>query len=199
MSLINTILHFLNVAIDFSNRQTLKDKQISLVVVVLLVSGVYGYFYWYPKYQEVQTKTRDLEKKRERLNELNELELKLTSFHAESEKLNEKFNLLLLKLPKDDEIPKLIGNVYSAISSSGLAPVKFIPLKRVNKSFYAEIPIRISLKGSYFELAVFFKKLAQLSRVVNVRDFHIRKDKVSGSGDAGLDITFVVVTYKLVE
>ena len=183
--------------IDWLNEQPLLNKLAILVVIVLIISGAYWYFFWSPNNEELQKLQKTLQTKRKKLNELENIKADLPKFIAENKRLNKEFQIASLKLPKEEEIPALIDSVYSDISAAGLEPKKFAPKGQVNKDIYAEIPIEMNLKGSYFELANFFDRISRLPRIVNVRDLNLKRSKGSSQRDIELDADFTTVTFRL--
>ncbi|MDH4257928.1 MAG: type 4a pilus biogenesis protein PilO, partial [Candidatus Aminicenantes bacterium] len=51
---------------------------------------------------------------------------------------------------------------------------KFDPKGEVRKEFYYEWPIDLEIKGDYHNLASFFDRLSNFSRLFNVEDFSIK-------------------------
>ena len=183
--------------IDWLNEQPLLNKLAILVVIVLIISGAYWYFFWSPNNEELQKLQKTLQTKRKKLNELENIKADLPKFIAENKRLNKEFQIASLKLPKEEEIPALIDSVYSDISAAGLEPKKFAPKGQVNKDIYAEIPIEMNVKGSYFELANFFDRISRLPRIVNVRNLNLKRSKASTQRNIELDAEFTTVTFRL--
>ncbi|MGI9553439.1 MAG: type 4a pilus biogenesis protein PilO [Thermodesulfobacteriota bacterium] len=183
--------------IDWLNEQPLLNKLAILVVLVLIVSGAYWYFFWSPNNEKLQGLQTTLQSKRKKLNELENIKADLPKFIAENERLNKEFQIASLKLPKEEEIPALINSIYSDISAAGLEPKKFAPKGQVNKEIYAEIPIEMNVKGSYFELANFFDRISRLPRIVNVRNLNLERSKGSNQRNIVLDADFTTVTFRL--
>ncbi len=103
------------------------------------------------------------------------------------------FQLALKALPEKKEIPSLLTNISRSGQSSGLEFLLFQPQKNVQKEFYDEIPVAIQVDGNYHNVATFFAKVAQLSRIVNIRNIHI------GWGALKLRTKCTAVTYRFVE
>lgn len=183
--------------IDWLNEQPLINKLAILVVLVLIVSGAYWYFFWSPNNQKLQSLQKTLQTKRKKLSELENIKEDLPKFIAENERLNKEFQIASLKLPKEEEIPALINSIYSDISAAGLEPKKFAPKGQVNKEIYAEIPIEMKVTGSYFELANFFDRISRLPRIVNVRDLNLKRSKAASQRDIVLNADFTTVTFRL--
>lgn len=190
-------MSFIENIIDWLNEQPLQNKLAILVVLVLIISGAYWYFFWSPNNQKLSGLQKTLQTKRKKLNELENIKADLPKFIAENERLNKEFQIASLKLPKEEEIPALIDSVYSDISASGLEPKKFAPKGQVNKEIYAEIPIEMNVTGSYFELANFFDRISRLPRIVNVRNLNLKRSKASSQRDVVLDADFTTITFRL--
>ena len=182
---------------DWLNEQTLITKLGIFVGLIVIISGVYWYFFWSPNNQQLTSLNSQLQTKRKKLTELENIKKDLPKFIAENERLEKEFKIASLKLPKEEEIPALINSVYSDISASGLEPVVFAPKEQTNKDIYAEIPIEMKVKGTYFELANFFDRISRLPRIVNVRDLNLRRSKDADAKNIQLDADFSTVTFRL--
>ena len=71
----------------------------------------------------------------------------------------------------------------------------FQPSGELQKDFYAELPIRIRLRGSFHELAAFVSGVAALPRIVTLHDIAISRAK--DENDLVLDLT--AKTYRYLE
>ena len=182
---------------DWLNEQTQITKLAIFVGLVVIISGVYWYFFWSPNDAELTKLNSTLQTKRKKLTELENIEKDLPKFIAENERLEKEFKVASLKLPKEEELPALINSVYSDISASGLEPVVFAPKVHTQKEIYAEIPIEMKVKGNYFELANFFDRISRLPRIVNVRDLNLKRSKDSTAKNVLLDAEFNTVTFRL--
>ena len=97
-------------------------------------------------------------------------------------------------LPEKEEISSLLTGVSQSGQQSGLDFLLFQPQADVNKNFYAEIPVSIRVRGGYHNVAQFFDKVANLSRIVNIRNIQISRDKTGA-----LTTSCEAVTYKFIE
>ncbi|MBI5896906.1 MAG: type 4a pilus biogenesis protein PilO, partial [Desulfobacterales bacterium] len=100
--------------------------------------------------------------------------------------------------PGKEEIPSLLAGISQAGKEAGLEFMLFQPKPEVPKDFYAEIPVDINVSGNYHQVAIFFDKVANLPRIVNVRDVKMaplsQKDETSS-----LTTSCQAVTYKFSE
>ena len=115
----------------------------------------------------------------------------LEIYRQQMVEMEEKFSLLLKRLPTSNETPGLLDDLSYVGTTSGLTFLKIGWLPEVEKEFYTELPIKIEVIGSYHEFGDFVGKVAQLPRIVSLHDFSIT------SSDSG-KLTFSVVakTYR---
>jgi len=149
--------------------------------------------YW-PRWQsigkldsEYKRLTADLERSKKNAQQLD-------SLRKEFESKQRDFNLVMKSLPEKEEIPSLLTGISQSGQQAGLDFLLFQPQGEVNKTFYAEIPVSIRVQGGYHNVAQFFDKVANLSRIVNIRNIQISRDR------AGQLVTSCeAVTYKFIE
>jgi len=118
----------------------------------------------------------------------------LAAKRLELKAAEEKFNLALQALPDKEEIPSLLASISQSGQDAGLEFLLFQPKAEVPRDFYAEIPVSINVKGNYHNMAMFFDKLSNLARIVNINDLKIVPEQ-SGM----LTTACTAVTYKFVE
>jgi type IV pilus assembly protein PilO len=113
--------------------------------------------------------------------------------------LNEDLKIALTKLPDQKEIPGLLSSLSEAGKNSGLEFVLFEPVQPVNKEFYAEIPVKMTVNGGFHNTASFFEKVARLPRIVNISDGSISTGKESKEDNYFLTTSCQIKTYMFVE
>ena len=184
--------------VDSIQEKSLRAKIGLLAGVVIVLSGVYWYFVWSPKAEQLKAARGNLERLQKKLDEYESIARELPKFELEFKRLNREFEIASLKLPQEKEIPALIDGVYAQVSASGLEPINFVPKQEVKKDIYSEIPIQMKVAGSYAQLANFFDRISTLPRIVNVRDLILmRDDKASKENDIVLSADFTSVTFRV--
>jgi type IV pilus assembly protein PilO len=119
-------------------------------------------------------------------------------FQRDVEKLNEELSRALKELPNQREIPGLLRNVSHLGRKNGLEFQLFQPLPEVRRDFYAEVPVRIEVTGTYHEVALFFDRVGKLPRIVNIRNIEM-EDPEERSGRIILNTSGDAVTYRFIE
>lgn len=164
--------------------------------VVVVIVGVFIYFFCVPKYQEIDRLKEDIAKTEKKLAETKEKAAALDEYKEKMEAARAKFTIVSRALPLKDEVPSLLTSVSQAGKDSGLTFLLFEPKEEKKQDFYAEIPVNMNLSGTYHDLGEFFDKLAGMSRIVNVREFEMAsKDAMS----TNLNISCTAETYKFIE
>ncbi|MBI4228558.1 MAG: type 4a pilus biogenesis protein PilO [Deltaproteobacteria bacterium] len=184
--------------IESIQEKSLRTKIVILVAIIVVISGIYWYFLWSPRAEQLESARNKLERLQKKLEEYELIAKQLPMFELEFKRLNREFEIASLKLPKEKEIPTLIDGVYSQVSASGLEPINFVPKGEAKKDIYAEIPIQMKVAGSYLQLTNFFERISNLPRIVNVRDLKLSRDtKAKKANDIVLNADFTTVTFRV--
>lgn len=116
-----------------------------------------------------------------RLAELNEqvekgrrAEAKLPEFRAEVAQLEADLERLLQILPARRNTPDLMRDIRSLIEQGDSQLLSFDPRSFVDRGFYDEWPINISLEAGYHNLATFFDQISRLSRIINIQNLRLQ-------------------------
>lgn len=145
-----------------------KQKIAIFVIVMIVEAAALIWFLWYPKYQEHQTLVTELTKLQAEIDDKNRIVANLPKLQAEYDQLNRELDLALTELPNSKEIPSLLTSITTLGKGAGLDFLVFRPKPEVVKDFYAEVPVDISVSGSYYSVANFFAAVANLPRIVNI-------------------------------
>ncbi|MBF0590441.1 MAG: type 4a pilus biogenesis protein PilO, partial [Magnetococcales bacterium] len=73
--------------------------------------------------------------------------------------------------------PKLLTEISSIGHEQGLEFVDFTPGGEKIINFYAITPIKITLRGPYHQVALFFNRITSLHRIVTVSNIAIQPKK----------------------
>ena len=143
-------------------------RMATIPVIVILVLGGYGYFFYQPaavKRAAAEVQERDLERK---VSEVRAIISNLAAFENEIAELETRLKQALRQLPDSKELPGLLTDVTSLGKDAGLEFKAFRPRDEIAKDFYAEVPIEVEFSGDYHDIARFFDKVSKLPRIVNV-------------------------------
>ncbi len=105
------------------------------------------------------------------------------------------FGALLRQLPGKTEVPNLLVDISQTGLAAGLQQKLFQPGAEVKQDFYAELPIKISLTGSYHQFGEFVSGIAALPRIVTLHDISIKPDSKGTYDELTLDLTAKTYRY----
>ena len=163
------------------------------IVVLILASAVW--FLYRPQYEKINSLTTKLNQVEKQLVKARKNAAELEKFQAKMKEAEAQFKLAMKALPENEEIPSLLTSISKSGQDVGLEFLLFEPKAENRKEFYAEIPVAMNIKGDYHNLAIFFDKVARLSRIVNIKG--ISMSRIQETSD--LSTTCTAVTYKFVE
>ncbi len=172
------------------------SRKIAILCVFIVLLSVIFYFEFYsPKQDEINNLKVRLSEANRKLEESRKVARELEDFKKQVEELTRKFSRVLTQLPNDKEIPGLLTAIANAGRESGLEFLLFKPNKDVPRDFYAEVPVKIEVTGGYHNLAVFFEKVKNMPRIVNISNIKIggAKDK---EGKIILKGSFLATTFR---
>ena len=169
---------------------------VKVVAWAIVFSAVLALGYFYDiadlqlKQTQVEKKEQDLRKEfsRKAFQAAN-----LDAYRKQMVEMEESFGALVSQLPSDTEVPGLLEDITNKGRENGLE-IKSIKLQPEQAlEFYVELPINISVVGTYHDMAAFVSGVAGLPRIVTLHDFVI---KDLGKGNLEMQITAKTYRYK---
>ena len=162
--------------LDFSN---IGDwpLPIKMFLIILLCGGVIAGWYFlntedqYKLLERVERTEQDL---RTDFEAKQAKAANLEAYRAQLAEMEESFGAMLRQLPNRTEVADLLVDVSQTGLAAGLEFELFQPQPEVPKDFYAELPIKIRVIGSYHEFGEFVSGLAALPRIVTIHDVEIK-------------------------
>ncbi len=139
--------------------------------------------------------SKDLTKARQAVHQLPYLE-------KESELLHRKWEQGRRMLPEMVEMTSLLRVITLVGTQSGIEFTKFKPLPPVRGTNYFGNPVEIGVVGGYHQVGAFLAEIANLDRVISVRDLELEtnKDKDRGEDSAATNpaaASFVAIAYTM--
>lgn len=182
--------------LDFSN---LGDWPLAvkliLVLIVCALVGVGGYFLHIEKQYEDLERVRRVEQDLKADFELKQAKAaNLEAYKKQLAEMRESFGEMLRQLPDKTEVADLLVDVSQTGLAAGLEFELFQPEGEAPKDFYAELPIKIRVTGSYHEFGEFISGLASLPRIVTIHNV-----QMSPRDEESLVLDAVVKTYRYLD
>jgi type IV pilus assembly protein PilO len=168
--------------------------------VIFVVVAAFGWylFVWNddrPVLQKAQQDEMDL---RAQFESKQQRAANLDAYRAQLAEMERSFGAMLRQLPGKTEVPNLLVDISQTGLASGLQEKLFQPGGEKSNGFYAELPIKIRLMGSYHDFGNFVSGIAALPRIVTLHDIQITPvDAKGGYDDLVMDVT--AKTYRYIE
>ena len=164
-------------------------------VVFVLLAALYWYVWYKPAVAQIEEKLSrqsQLEVEHEKLKNTLKDRKKLTEDIAEFEA---RFKEATTQLPEEKEIPELLRQVSNLGRDSGLEITLFRQQAETLQDLHAEVPVEMSVRGGYHQIALFFEKVRRLDRIVNISDIGIKNPQMV-DGRLQVDASFFATTYR---
>jgi len=144
---------------------------------LVLLAGLFIYFVYLPKSEEIAKTREEIAKLQQKLNQAIVRAKALKKFEAEYAEVDTQFQEALKLLPNTKEIPSLLKSITQLGTDSNLEFMFFSPQRERAQDFFMEIPVSIEVKGTYHNVAVFFDKVGQMERIVNILNVSMTPQK----------------------
>jgi len=105
------------------------------------------------------------------------------------------FGALLRQLPGQTEVPNLLVDISQVGVGAGLEEKLFQPSPEIKKDFYAELPIKIKLTGSYHQMGQFVSGIAALPRIVTLHEMTIKPENKDAYDNLSFELTAKTFRY----
>jgi type IV pilus assembly protein PilO len=176
-----------------------KPQRMGIYAATLIVIiGLSVWFLLWPKHQKINALEKQLAQVQQELAVAKKNASELNDWRNKMKQKEAQYKTVMRELPEKEEIPTLLAGVSQAGKDAGLDFLLFQPKQEIVKGFYAEIPVDINVSGTYHQVAVFFDKVSNLPRIVNIRDIKMSPESRKEKGGA-LITSCQAVTYKFVE
>ncbi|MCC6849712.1 MAG: type 4a pilus biogenesis protein PilO [Deltaproteobacteria bacterium] len=148
--------------------------------VLVLVFGAYWYFVYSGRRAETVSVTAKIGDLRQQRDSKQKLVANMGELQETVRELGAQLKQAEAQLPDSKEIPDLLSSVSSAGRDAGLEVISFRQRQEELKDFYAEVPVDVTVRGNYHEVATFFDRVGKLDRIVNVSDIVMQTPKREG-------------------
>ena len=167
---------------------------VGLCFVVLTLALIY-FFVWDEQRPELQRREDVEQQLRQEFKTKHAKAVNLDLYKQQLKDIERSFGALLRQLPGKTEVPNLLVDISQTGLSAGLEEKLFQPQGEVKKDFYAELPIRIRLTGSYHQFGQFVSGIAALPRIVTLHDIEIRSENKDAYDQLSLELTAKTYRY----
>lgn len=162
------------------------------VVLALVLSWV---FVWQSQRPELQRFQAEEQQLRTQFRDKHAKAVNLEVYKQQLTDIERSFGAMLRQLPGKTEVPNLLVDISQTGLAAGLEEKLFQPQTEQKKDFYAELPIKIRLTGSYHDFGEFVSGIAALPRIVTLHNIEIKTEKGAAYDQLTLDLTARTYRY----
>src|SRR4051812_532896 len=162
----------------------------------LILAVVLSYvFVWDEQRPELQRREDTEQALRQEFKTKHAKAVNLEVYKTQLKDIERSFGALLRQLPGKTEVPNLLVDISQTGLSAGLEEKLFQPQPELKRDFYAELPIKITLTGSYHEFGEFVSGIAALPRIVTLHDIEIKSANKDAYDQLTLELTAKTYRY----
>jgi type IV pilus assembly protein PilO len=166
-----------------------------VLVFVLLSAALFYFFVWSDQKPLLDQATAQERELRDTYKTKHSKAVNLAVYQQQLADIERSFGALLRQLPGRTEISSLLVDISQVGVGAGLEEKLFQPADEIKKDFYAEVPIKIRLTGSYHQMGEFVSGIAALPRIVTLHDISIKPDNKDAYDVLSLELTAKTFRY----
>jgi len=167
---------------------------VAVAFLALSMLGIYM-LVWNEQRPELQRHQEEEQALRQEFREKHAKAVNLELYKQQLKDIERSFGALLRQLPGKTEVPSLLVDISQTGLAAGLQEKLFQPEPEQKKDFYAELPIKIRLTGSYHQFGEFVSGIAALPRIVTLHDIDIKPDTKDAYDQLSLELTAKTYRY----
>jgi type IV pilus assembly protein PilO len=171
----------------------------SVAVWFLVLALALSYlFVWQDRRPELQQREDQEQQLRNEFRDKHSKAVNLAVYKQQLADIEKSFGAMLRQLPSKTEVPNLLVDISQTGLAAALEEKLFQPGQEAKKDFYAELPIKIRLTGSFHQFGEFVSGIAALPRIVTLHDLQIKQIDKSGGYDQ-LQLELTAKTYRYLD
>ena len=183
--------------------QNIMDRPLSHKIGFWVLSLIFiTFIFWQYVYSDMIKQEEELQSSLEKLStEISHerrLARDLAKVRTEVKQLDLKLKIVLKELPDKREIPDLLDSISNLAKEAGLDVLLFKPMPESYKDFYAEVPVAVTVEGTFHQVATFFDEVGRLPRIVNINQLAY-KDPVITEEKVSIKSECIATTFRYLE
>jgi type IV pilus assembly protein PilO len=167
------------------------------VAITFFLVALLGWYFlvWDGQRPELQRREDEEQQLRQEFKDKHAKAVNLDVYKQQLKDIERSFGALLRQLPGKTEVPSLLVDISQTGLAAGLQEKLFQPEPEQKRDFYAELPIKIKLTGSYHQFGEFVSGIAALPRIVTLHDIKITPDNKDAYDQLSLELTAKTYRY----
>ena len=183
--------------LDFTDLGSAPAAVRYVILLVVAVAIIIGGYYVVISDQNIELEQHQAKEKelRQTFEARAKKAANLDAYKQQLAQMKESFGTMLKQLPSKTEVADLLVDISQTGLASGLEFKTFKPQAERPLDFYAELPISITVTGTYKEFGEFVSGVAALPRIVTLHNFTITP---IGDSDQ-LNMSLTAKTYRYLD
>ena len=175
-----------------------KQKLSILIVTIILLAALYYSFLYSPRADELANLSDSVEIAQNEKRVKTQKSANLLRLRKDLQQLDADLRKAVAQLPDKREIPDLLSGISAKARQVGLDVLLFRPRPEAFQDFYAEVPVDITVKGSFHNTVSFFDEVGRLDRLVNIDNIGFKNPTVNGDNIV-LETTSVATAFRFLD
>ncbi len=163
--------------------------------LIVLSAALFYFVVWQNQHPVLEQRRAEELELRKQFREKHAKAVNLEIYKQQLADIERSFGALLRQLPGRTEVPSLLVDISQTGLAAGLEEKLFQPGNEIRRDFYAELPIKIRLAGSYHQFGEFVSGIAALPRIVTLHDIEIKPESRDAYDRLTLDLTAKTYRY----
>jgi type IV pilus assembly protein PilO len=169
-----------------------------LAVAIVLITALFYSFVYSPRAHELTTLADSVEIARNEKHLKTQKSANLARLRADLQQLDVELKRAVAQLPDKKEIAELLSGISAKAQEAGLDVLLFRPRPEAFQEFYAEVPVDITVRGSFHNTLSFFEEVGRLNRLVNIDNIGF-KSPTTPSDHVLLETTGVATAFRFLD
>ena len=163
---------------------------------VVLAAASFWYFVWSEQKPKLDTAAAEEQSLRNTFKSKHSKAVNLEVYQQQLADIERSFGALLRQLPGKTEVQSLLIDISQVGVGAGLEEKLFQPASNENtRDFYAELPFKIKLTGTYHQMGEFVSGIAALPRIVTLHDITIKPENKDVYDNLTVELTAKTFRY----
>jgi type IV pilus assembly protein PilO len=188
----------LNEILDNLLERSGKQKLSILIVTIILLAALHYSFLYSPRADELANLSDSVEIAQNEKMVKTQKSANLLRLRKDLQQLDADLRKAVAQLPDKREIPDLLSGISAKARQVGLDVLLFRPRPEAFQEFYAEVPVDITVKGSFHNTVSFFDEVGRLDRLVNIDNIGFKNPTVNGDTIV-LETTSVATAFRFLD
>jgi type IV pilus assembly protein PilO len=175
------------------------------LLILAALAAVAYFFFMFDGGEKLQARLtsiqKEIAKEKKALPESQAAVKELEAIRQSLATMGEEFSKVTQKLPSSIDQAEMIRTVDEIARLTGVSIKTKEPKSNIRKEVIEEVPLKLTMEGSFTQLVLFMYQVARVERIMKVRDFSMAlgRDSRDARGDSSrLVFDGEVVSYKFV-